>query len=75
MNITVKCFASLSRHTPQDAEAFPVAPGERVADVVARLGIAPEELKLIFVNGIHAELSRQLAEGDRLGLFPAVGGG
>lgn len=75
MNITIKCFASLSRYTPQDAEAFPLAPGERVADVVARLGIPPEELKLVFVNGSHADLTRQLAEGDRLGLFPAVGGG
>lgn len=75
MNITIKCFASLSRYTPQDADAYPVAPGERVADVAARLGIAPEDVKLVFVNGVHADLSRPLAEGDRLGLFPAVGGG
>lgn len=75
MNITIKCFASLSRFTPPDAEAHALAPGERVADVVARLGIPPEDLKLVFVNGSHAELSHQLADGDRLGLFPAVGGG
>ena len=75
MNITVKCFATLSRFTPPDAEAFPIAQGETAQSVVARLGIPPEELKLVFVNGNHAELSVPLAGGDRLGLFPAVGGG
>ncbi|HWR04733.1 MAG TPA: MoaD/ThiS family protein [Humidesulfovibrio sp.] len=75
MNITLKCFASLSRFSPPDAEAYPVTPGETVASVVARLGIPVEELKLVFVNGTHAELSAPLADGDRLGLFPAVGGG
>lgn len=75
MNITLKCFASLSRFSPPDAEAYPVAPGETVASVVARLGIPVEELKLVFVNGTHADLSAPLAAGDRLGLFPAVGGG
>jgi molybdopterin converting factor small subunit len=75
MNITLKCFATLSRFSPADAEAYPAAMGETVADVVARLGIPPEELKLVFVNGAHAPLSTPLADGDRVGLFPAVGGG
>ena len=75
MNIALKCFASLSRFSPPDAEAFPVAPGETVAAFVARLGIPPAELKLVFVNGNHVELSAVLNDGDRVGLFPAVGGG
>jgi len=75
MNIVIKCFATLSRFAPAEAEAFSVAPGETVADVVARLGIPPDELKLVFVNGAHAPLATPLADGDRVGLFPAVGGG
>ncbi len=75
MNITLKCFASLSRFSPPDADAYPIAQGDTAGSVVARLGIPPEELKLVFVNGTHAELSAPLAQGDRLGLFPAVGGG
>lgn len=75
MHITLKCFATLSRFSPADAEAYPIAPGESVDAVVARLGIPLDELKLIFVNGVHAALSTPLADGDRLGLFPAVGGG
>ncbi|GAB6126107.1 MoaD/ThiS family protein [Humidesulfovibrio idahonensis] len=75
MHITLKCFATLSRFSPANAEAYDVNAGDTVAAVVARLGIPEEELKLVFVNGVHAPLSTPLAEGDRLGLFPAVGGG
>jgi len=75
MRITLKCFATLSRFAPPDAEAFPVAPGETPASLVARLGIPPAELKLVFVNGEHAGLDAELKDGDRVGLFPAVGGG
>lgn len=75
MNITVKCFASLSRFSPPNAEAYPVTPGDTAQSVVERLGIPLDDLKLVFVNGTHAPLTTILAEGDRLGLFPAVGGG
>jgi sulfur carrier protein ThiS len=75
MPIVLKCFASLARCSPPDAEAYPLAPGETVASLVARLGIPPDELKLVFVNGNHVELTALLRDGDRVGLFPAVGGG
>ncbi len=75
MKITVKCFASLSRFTPPEADAYPIVPGDTAGSVVQRLGIPPNDLKLVFVNGTHAPLSAPLAAGDRLGLFPAVGGG
>ena len=75
MHITIKCFATLSRFTPKDADAFSVTPGESVGSVVARLGIPLGELKLVFVNGAHCALDTPLADGDRVGLFPAVGGG
>ena len=75
MSITLKCFASLSRFSPPDAEAYSIAPGETVASLVARLGIPPDDLKLVFVNGEHVGLDAVLNDGDRVGLFPAVGGG
>jgi len=74
MNIEVKCYATLAPLGPKDA-AFTAAEGETVGAVMERIGIAPKDVKLIFVNGAKAELDRPLAEGDRLGLFPAVGGG
>jgi molybdopterin converting factor small subunit len=75
MRITIKCFATLSRFTPPDAEAFTIPPGETAGGLAQRLGIPPADLKLVFVNGAHVELDAELADGDRVGLFPAVGGG
>lgn len=75
MHVTIKCFATLSRFTPPDAEAFAVTPGETTGGLAQRLGIPMAELKLVFINGAHVELDAALADGDRVGLFPAVGGG
>ncbi len=75
MHVALKCFATLSRFTPPDAEAFAVAPGETAGGLAERLGIPMADLKLVFVNGEHVELTAQLKDGDRVGLFPAVGGG
>jgi len=75
MPIIIKCFATLSRFTPPEAEAYALALGDTVQSVVARLGIPLDDLKLVFVNGVHAPLETPLADGDRVGLFPAVGGG
>jgi sulfur carrier protein ThiS len=75
MHITVKCYATLQRFQPKDGDEFPLPGGGTVRDVVLRLGIAPEDVAVIFINGLHAPLDRALEDGDRLGLFPAVGGG
>lgn len=75
MHVAIRCFASLSRFTPPDAEAFATTPGETVGQLAQRLGIPPVDLKLVFINGAHVELDAELADGDRVGLFPAVGGG
>jgi len=75
MHITVKCFATLNPFQPQDEERFPLLPGETAGDVIKRLGIAPEMVAVLFLNGMHAAPDRTLSDGDRLSLFPAVGGG
>lgn len=79
MSLLVKLSASLRRfapgYDPLQGLRLDYAPGLTVAGVLARLDIAPAEVKIIMVNGVAAELERALADGDRVGLFPAVGGG
>jgi len=75
MHITVKCFATLNPFQPANEEHFPLQPGETAGDVIRRLGIAPDMVAVLFVNGAHAALDRELSGGDRVSLFPAVGGG
>ncbi len=75
MRISVKCFATLAKHTPEDADRFEIADGSTVADLVAELGIPAEAVKIVFVGGVAAAMDAPLGHGCRVGIFPAVGGG
>jgi sulfur carrier protein ThiS len=88
MALTVKCYATLAAHTPPgglfelapDRAPVPpapgcIGPGLTVAGLMAALGLSPDEVKVAFVNGLHAGMDQELKDGDRVGLFPAVGGG
>jgi len=82
MPIELKCYATLAPLNPSNADAFPITPGETVLDVLTRLSIPRDEIKIVFVNGVNVELDRvtvdldtPLADGDRVGVFPPVGGG
>lgn len=52
-----------------------VEPGETVEQVLRRLGVPPDQTRILFVNHRAATLSQPLVDGDRLGVFPAIGGG
>ena len=75
MPIDLRCFATLAPLMPANAGAFPIVPGETVLDLTKRLGIPLEEIKLVFVNGAAVSLDAVLSDGDRVGIFPPVGGG
>jgi molybdopterin converting factor small subunit len=75
LHITIKLFATLRAYVPADADRYAVAPGTTVADVVRDLDIPVKDAKLIFINSIRRELDTPLQDGDRLGIFPPVGGG
>ncbi|HID61173.1 MAG TPA: hypothetical protein EYP49_00275 [Anaerolineae bacterium] len=65
-----------SGHRQQDPTGdsvlhVPVTGIETIEDIVRRLGIPREELgRNIFLNGQLSTLSREVKDGDRLGLFP-----
>lgn len=73
--IQIKLFATFLEKLPDNADHFPLEEGAAVADLANRLGIEPKDAKLIFVNGRKGALDTILADGDRVGLFPPVGGG
>ena len=49
--------------------------GATVSQLVRHLRLPPDEVKLVFVNGIVRDRDHTLADGDKVGLFPPVGGG
>lgn len=79
MQIRVALFAHLSRFQP-DGEAgreprvFELPEGTTVGAVIESLGL-PDEPRVLFVNGRHAEEGTVLSEDDRLAIFPPVAGG
>ena len=73
--IDLRLYATLGIHTPDNASRFPISKSITIEQILGLLPMAIEDAKLIFVNGIRAELSTQLHGGERVGIFPPVGGG
>jgi len=73
--IHIKFFATLSKCTPVSAENFPIEPGITVLDLFKQLEVPVDDVKLIFINNKKGELTSELRGGERVGVFPPVGGG
>ena len=74
MEIELKCFATLRQYCPGDGH-LEIAENTTVQEALESLSVPLEEVKLIFVNGVRKEPTAILEPGDRLGIFPPVGGG
>lgn len=75
IEIDLKLFVTLSKYHPDDSGFIKIPDNTTVKTLIADLGIPKELVKLIFLNGKREDNSYQLQNGDRLGLFPPVGGG
>ena len=73
--ITLKLFATLGKFTPDSADNYPVEPGTSVRELIAGLKIPEEKAKLIFIDGVKREPDTIIKGGERIGIFPPVGGG
>jgi molybdopterin converting factor small subunit len=73
--IKLKLFADLGKFLPKRPDNYPVQPGTSVRDLVAGLNIPVEKAKLVFIDGVRGELDSVLNGGERVGIFPPVGGG
>jgi sulfur carrier protein ThiS len=79
MPIQVLLNATLRRffpdYDPYQGISLKVAPGAPVSQIISELGLPPEEVTLILVNGVRREPDFPLQGDERLGLFPPIGGG
>lgn len=75
IHISVRLFASLAQRMPATPDRFAVSPGTTTGEVLSALGISEDEARLVFINNKQADLSSVLKDGDRIGVFPPVGGG
>jgi sulfur carrier protein ThiS len=83
MRVELALFASLSRFLPEvgesertghHAQMMSLPDGTTVGQAIALLGL-PDQPRVVFVNGRHADDDRVLTDGERLAIFPPVAGG
>jgi len=60
---------------PSNADAYAIEAGITVRRLLEQLEIPEDKAKLIFINGIKGHPTSTLAGGERVGIFPPVGGG
>ncbi len=73
--VEIKLFATLNRFLPADPDRYPLSPGMTARDLIRRLAIPEAQAKLVFINGVKADPDTMLEPGQRIGIFPPVGGG
>jgi molybdopterin converting factor small subunit len=77
MNIQVKCFATLIKENEcdyHDAKPFQIDRGATVSDLIQRLDLPSEQIKLVFINGRAGGSDTVLQDGDRIAFAPATFG-
>ncbi|MCP3875922.1 MAG: MoaD/ThiS family protein [Desulfobacteraceae bacterium] len=75
IKIDLNFFATLSEYLPEKNDCYEVFEDLSVEKLITDLGVPLDTVKLIFINGKREKLSYQLKNGDRVGIFPPVGGG
>ena len=75
MKIELKCFATLDIYQPKEPKSYETKDGQTISQLMKELGIPENAVKIALINGRHSEFDAEVKDGDRVGLFPAVGGG
>lgn len=75
MRITVDLFADLRRYCDRPSFDLVIDPETTLREIMTEIGV-PEDLPVMAViNEMMASLDDKLKDGDRVGLFPPMGGG
>ena len=75
IKIQLKLYATLRKFIRNDVDEISVERGSSVNDVLKQLGIPKKEAKLVFIDGKRGDIDTILEGGERVGIFPPVGGG
>jgi molybdopterin converting factor small subunit len=74
MKVTVKLFASFQAgRFNKEIRDYPDQTS--IGSIVQELNIPEEEVGILLLNAVHADLGQSLKDGDIVAIFPLVGGG
>jgi len=77
--VEVRLYASLRKYHPSsgDSDAFnlELAAQAKLGDLITKLKIPRQEIGVLMVNGKWQKETQPLKDGDRVGIFPLIGGG
>ncbi len=79
MEVIVVLYATLTNYHPEgkknEAFAVEVPEGATVKDLLGKLGIKENEAKQVFIGHKSRSEDYHLKDGDKVAIFPPVGGG
>lgn len=79
MEVEVRVFSGLESYIPgvTFGQAIPVeiTEGFTGRELLKKINIPEDKVFTFLVNGVHKNLEVILSDGDRVSIFPAVGGG
>jgi uncharacterized protein with PIN domain len=72
--ITVRYYAELNDFLPQDKRGYDglytIGDNQSISDFFSSIGVTPEKVDLILLNGRSVALHEKLCDGDRLSCYP-----
>jgi molybdopterin synthase sulfur carrier subunit len=79
IKVKIRLYATLRRYSPEaDAKngtLLEMPEGTSLNDLLNRLKVPDQEAKILFVNNRKQTIDYVLRDGDKVGIFPQVGGG
>ena len=77
--VEVRLYASLRKYHPNpgssEAVVITIDNEAKLGDLLDRLKVSRQEIGILMVNGNWQKESYLLKDGDRIGVFPLIGGG
>jgi len=74
VNISIELFGQISPLSPR-RQILDLANHATVQEAAEKLGLNPDEIGIITINGIQSEMEDALESGCRLCFFPYLSGG
>ncbi len=79
MEVEVSLYAGFSQYLPENAAGqdirMELEEGTTIEQVLVKLGVPLETVKLVFLNKVRTDTDTVLQNGDGMGVFPPMSGG